>query len=209
MPRSNKELGVEPGARHTHAGNIVPESRWQEIKNAVQHPIVLAQLLLARYFGMRFEETALFRPHQQIDGSRVWINRGSKGGRPRYVVVHSQAQRDALAAALAAAKPGRGLIPEEMRSFKAWADKVYNMLRSIGVGRDSGTTFHDLRRSFAADRMVHLVKVRGYSVEEAIHVVARELGHSRAEVIEWYLSAEQLAALETPPSEGTTEAPAA
>jgi len=189
MPRSNKELGVTPGARHTRAGKIVSETTWQAIQNAVQHPVVHAQLLLARYFGMRFEETALFRPHKQIDGNRVWINRGSKGGRPRFVVIRNQHQRDALAAAArAVAGAGLGLIPPEMRTFKAWADKVYEMLRSIGVGRATDTTFHDLRRTYAVERMHEILATRGCSWEEAARVVARELGHNRTEVLDWYMT---------------------
>jgi integrase len=191
MPKSNRDLGVAPGERHTRAGKVVPEAKWEDILNAVQHPVVRAQLLLARHFGMRFEETALFRPHKQIDGNRVWINRGAKGGRPRYVVVRTDAQREALKAALAVARPGYGLIPEGERTLKAWADKVYAMLRSVGVGRDTGTTFHDLRRTYADERMRDLMTTRGLSWEEAARIVARELGHGRTEVLDWYIATDE------------------
>lgn len=188
MPRSNKELGVDAAARHTRAGKIVSPETWQAIKNAVHHPVVLAQLLLARYFGMRFEETALFRPHRDTDGHRVFIARGSKGGRPRYIVIRTQEQRDALSAARIATTPGRGLIPAAERTFKAWADKVYAMLRSIGVGRASDTTFHDLRRTYAHERLESLMAERGCSRDEAAGIVARELGHNRTEVLDWYVA---------------------
>jgi integrase len=187
LPRSNSELGIEPAARHTRAGKIVSEEKWREILGAVQHPVVRAQLLLARYFGLRFEETALFRPHQDVDGNRVWIKRGAKGGKPRYVVIRSEKQREALDAARAVAVPGRGVIPVEARTFKAWADKVYEMLRAIGVGQATDTTFHDLRRTFADERMREIMAARGCSREEAAKLVARELGHGRTEVLDWYL----------------------
>ncbi len=202
MPRSNKDLGIEPGARHTRAGKVVSAETWQAIQNAVQHPVVLAQLQLARCFGMRFEETALFRPHKDADAHCVRIVRGTKGGKPRFVVIRNQQQRDALAAARAVTTPGRGLIPATERTFKAWSDKVYAMLRSIGVGRATDTTFHDLRRSFAAERMREIMATRRCTWEEAARVVARELGHHRTEVIDWYVTDPDASEPESDEAEG-------
>ena len=145
VPRSNRKLGIEPGPRHTRAGNVVSEEKWQSIVNAVQHRGIRAQLLLARHFGMRFEETALFRPYIDARHDRVTITRGTKGGASRFVIIRTLAQADALEAAKAATSGDRGLIPAEYPTFKSYADWVYSQLRAVGIGRATGTTFHDLR----------------------------------------------------------------
>jgi integrase len=135
---------------------------------------------------MRFEETALFRPHLDGRHDRVVIRRGTKGGASRFVMIRTMAQADALEAAKAATRGDRGLIPAEYPTFKSYADWVYAQLRSAGIGRVTGTTFHDLRRTYAVDRM-SLLLLSGHCREAAAHVVSRELGHHRAEVLNWYV----------------------
>lgn len=52
---------------------------------------------------MRFEEASLFRQHYDVETSqqKVWIKRGTKGGRKRFVPIVTQGQREALAQAQA------------------------------------------------------------------------------------------------------------
>jgi hypothetical protein len=190
MPRSNRELGIEPAPRHTRAGRFVSEEKWQEHLNSVQHPVVRAQFLLGRHFGMRFEETALFRPHVDVQQDRIVIVRGTKGGKKRYVMIRTPEQVSAIAVAKAAASGERGLIPERFPTLAKYANWFYGQLRAIGIGQEFGTVFHDYRRTYIGERVLRLVKHEGHSVEDAVHLVTREVGHNRAEVMQWYIDFE-------------------
>jgi hypothetical protein len=145
-------------------------------------------LHLARYLGLRFEEAALLRPWKDLQGSRVWIKRGTKGGRPRYLYLHNREQAAALRLARNLCAKDRGLIPREFATYEQWRQHVYQVLRPAGLSRESGTTFHDLRRSFVRDRMDYLTGARGLKSWQAATIVAREVGHHRIEVLRWYLN---------------------
>jgi len=132
---------------------------------------------------VRFEETALFRPHKDAKPDRITITRGTKGGASRFVLIRTREQAEALETVKPATSGDRGLIPVGYPTFKSCADWIYAQLRGVGVGRASGTTFHDLRRSYAVSRMKDL-PVRGHSREAAAHLVSHEIGHHRTQVLQ-------------------------
>jgi len=181
LPKTNRELGIEPGPRHTRAGKVVTNDRLAEILTALPDPRIQSAVLLARHVGLRFKEAMLLRPWRDWDGTRVWIKRGSKGGRPRYLFVHNEAQREVLEGARRLASKEGALIPREWPTWESWRQHVYPILRAAGVG------FHDLRRSYVVDRMDGLINDQGLDPERAAALVAREVGHSRTEVLRWYL----------------------
>ncbi len=193
MPRTNRELGVEPGARCTHAGNVISDERLAEIRGGINDPRVQAMIGLGREFGLRLKEASLFRPHQDATGNYAWVKRGTKGGRPRYVAVRTQGQRDALEAARAVAEPGRGVIPSSVATFEKWRQHVYRSLRAAGLSKARGATFHDLRRTYAVRRLADLLK-RGVERRAASKLVSKELGHSRLDILDWYIAAGDLGA---------------
>jgi site-specific recombinase XerC len=195
LPRTNAELGVEPGPRHTRAGKFVPEEKLAEILGGVTDPRLRMAILLGRHLGLRNREAMLFRPWGDWDGERIWVKRGTKGGRPRYLFLHNAQQREVLEQARTLVGGGdAALIPNEARTFKAWAGRCYGRLRAAGMGRASGVLFHDLRRTYAGTRMDYLVRVRSLTREHAARIVTRELGHSRLEVLRWYLEDQDLLA---------------
>ena len=187
LPKTNRELGIEPGPRHTRAGKIITNERLAEILAAIPDPRIQTAVLLARYIGLRFKEAMLFRPGRDFDGERVWIKRGSKGGRPRYLFVHSAAQKEVLERARRLASKDGALIPKDCPTYEAWRQHVYPVLRAAGVGRHTDTSFHDLRRTYVVERMDSLVNGQGLDREHAAAIVAHEVGHSRTEVLQWYL----------------------
>ena len=187
LPKTNRELGIEPGPRHTRAGKVVTNDRLAEILTALPDPRIQSAVLLARHVGLRFKEAMLLRPWRDWDGTRVWIKRGSKGGRPRYLFVHNEAQREVLEGARRLASKEGALIPREWPTWESWRQHVYPILRAAGVGRQTDTPFHDLRRSYVVDRMDGLINDQGLDPERAAALVAREVGHSRTEVLRWYL----------------------
>ncbi len=191
LPKSNVKLGVEAGARHTRAGNIIVDEKLAALLARVDGPVLRAMIGLARRLGLRFEEAALLRPHRDFDGKRVWINRGSKGGRPRYLNIHRPEQIHAIRAAQALTAADRGLIPPEWTTYEKFRQWAYGLLRAAGFRKDEGRTFQDLRRTYAVERMRGLVG-GGSGRERAAQLVARELGHHRTEVLDWYIAADDL-----------------
>ncbi len=194
VPRTNAELEIEPGPRHTRAGKIIADADLREKLSKVSDPRVRAMMLLARHLGMRFEEAALFRPGCDAYACRVWVKRGTKGGRPRYLFLYNAQQVQALEFARNLTEGNRGLIPEEYPTYEQWRQHVYPILRAAGMSRKTDEIFHDLRRTFIVERMDYLVKVRGRSRDDAATLVAREVGHHRAEVLKWYLAASEVQA---------------
>jgi hypothetical protein len=190
VPRSNAELGIEPGPRHTRAGKVIPDARLAEMLVAVPDERVRTMMLLARYVGLRFREAALFRPGRDWQGDRVWVKRGTKGGHSRYLWLYNARQREVLEGARRLVRGDAGIIPQELRTFEEWRQYVYPILRGAGVGRATDQTFHDLRRTYLCERMKFLITVKGMDRDRAAAIVAREAGHHREEILEWYLASE-------------------
>ena len=190
LPRTNSELGIQPGPRHTRAGKVFPEEKLRSVLGSLTDPRIRAMVLLARHLGLRFEEAALFRPWRDWQGNRVWIKRGTKGGRPRHINLHNNRQVSALEAARAIASKEGALIPPEAPTFEKWRQLVYRELRSVGISRQEDKPFQDLRRTYAVERMRFLVEKKGMDRDRALRLVAREMGHHRTEVLAWYLAEE-------------------
>jgi site-specific recombinase XerC len=188
VPRTNAALGVEPGPRHTRAGKVIPEDRFAQLLSAVSDDRVKAMMLLARYLGLRFKEASLFRPGRDWQGDRVWVKRGTKGGNPRYLFLHNPRQAEVLEAARRLAPGESSLIPKDVQTYEEWRQSVYRILRAAGVGRATDQTFHDLRRTYLNERMAFLVYQKGMDREQAATLVAREAGHHRLEILEWYIA---------------------
>jgi hypothetical protein len=191
VPRSNAELGVEPGPRHTRAGKVIPDARLAEMLAAVPDERVRTMMLLARYLGLRFKEAALFRPGRDWQGNRVWVKRGTKGGHPRYLWLHNARQHEVLEVARRLTRGDTGVIPEEVPTLEKWRQHVYPILRAAGIARATDQTFHDLRRTYICERMKYLITVKAMARDRAAAIVAREAGHHREEILEWYLASEE------------------
>lgn len=188
MPRTNTALGVEPGPRHTRAGKVIPDDAFAQMLSAVPDERVKAMMLLARHVGLRFKESSLFRPGRDWQGNRVWVKRGTKGGNPRYLFLHNPRQAEVLESARRIASGDSCLIPADYRTYEKWRQYVYGVLRAAGVGRATDQTFHDLRRTYLCERMDFLVKKKGMNRDQAATLVAREAGHHRLEILEWYIA---------------------
>jgi|GEM_PF-1735027 len=188
VPRSNAEIGVEPGPRKTRAGKCIFNEQLQTYLAALDDPRMRAALKAGRYLGMRCREAMLFRPNRDFDGERVWLKRGTKGGRPRYLWLHNAKQREVIEEIRALVGGGdAALIPREWPTYKKWATHCYDKFRAAGISRKTDAIFHDLRRTYACERVNNLM-LHGRTREQAAELVARELGHSRTEILEWYIA---------------------
>ena len=187
LPRRNVELGITPGPRYTRQGKIVLDSQLKEALERLTDPRIRAAALLARYVCLRFEEASHLRPWRDWQDDRVWVKRGTKGGRPRYLFLHNPKQREVLELARSLASWDNCLIPRDFATFEEWRQYAYRELKKAGISRATDRTFHDLRRTYIVER-VHALVQRGLDPARAAALVAREAGHSRVEILEWYLA---------------------
>ena len=187
LPRTNTELGIQPGPRYTRAGKAFPEQKLQTAIRTLKDPRIQAMVRLARDLGLRFEEAALFRPWKDWQGGRVQIKRGTKGGRPRYLNIHNIQQVKALKMARSVTQKDGSLIPPEAPTLEKWRQHVYRKLRAVGISKQEDTTFHDLRRTYAIERVRFLTDQKRMSRNQAAVLVSHEMGHNRTEILNWYL----------------------
>lgn len=119
-----------------------------------------AALRLIRAFGLRRKEAVMMRPHACVvpfeatgialerkkADNYLWIRQGSKGGRPRFVAIATDAQRDALAYAQAVAGSPEAHLSNPRRDLKQNLYHFSYILRRFGIClADRGVTGHGLR----------------------------------------------------------------
>ena len=210
IPRENRELGIDPAPRHTRAGKFITQERLEEFLDRLADDARRrVAILLGRHLGLRMREAMLFRPWRDWEESgRIWVKRGTKGGRPRYLFLWNPQQREVLEEARALVHgPDAALIPAEVASWEKWRQASYHKYRKAGLSRKMDAVFHDLRRTYAGERMHYLIRVRGLDQEHAERIVTRELGHNRREVLRWYLEDLDIIEAEFPPSAPGPAAP--
>ncbi len=186
IPESNRDLGIETRERHTRAGKTIGDERLSRIVSDLADPKARLMVLMGRHFGMRFKEAALFRPHMDVSGRMVWLKRGTKGGKPRYVWMVSPEQEAVIAAARKLVAEPRGCLVDQDKTYIHWKRSMYRKLQAAGLSRSTDEAFHDLRRTFAVREIDRLV-AKGMSRADAAKNVAKKLGHNRVEVIRWYV----------------------
>ena len=195
---------------------------------------VAAQLALQLAFGLRRKEAVMFMPHIAVvpaesvptsqhasDRYAVFlrVQRGTKGGRLRFVAIRNDDQRKALDLALQFAPRPSSHLGHPGLSLKQSLKRFDNVMQKAGITkRQLGVTAHGLRHQFAHEFHVELTgvqaPVRGGDVcadPEALKValleIACQLGHNRPQ-ISAPTSGPLLGRLHSvPPSETKKEAP--
>ena len=129
--------------------------KHKEIKSFVSERLA-AQLDLQRYLGLRFKESCLIdatkaSKEAQLRGS-VRITEGTKGGRSRIILVHSEQQRSALTEAAKIQGKDKSMIPPEL-SYKTYKNQYYAEVRMHSFH------FHSERHAFANNEYRRLMKV--------------------------------------------------
>ncbi len=161
-----------------------------------------AILSLSREFGMRSEECAKANldrlAKEAFNLNKINLIDGTKGGRdaPRWVQV-TPAGREAIQAALAARPEGSLNIISPRETYKSWREGELRSGREIL--HSYGTKgYHDARAAFACERYQILTgrpapAVVGHRSADretdraARGIIARELGHGRADVARSYV----------------------
>lgn len=154
---------------------------------------VAVQMLLQLALGLRVEESMLLRPMKAYqdaqDRARILIEHGTKGGRPRELMLRGQFELEVLSLAAQYAVSARTtLIPKEYTLYR-WRNHYYYILQRSGVTHKGlGIVSHGLRH----ERLNHLFQhitgklspIKGGSdYDPALYSIARqtvtqEAGHN-------------------------------
>ena len=201
--------------RKTEAGKATQSSSTAIVETvAAIDPRVAAQLALLLAFGLRRKEAVMFMPHIAVvpaesvpisqhasDRYAVFlrVQRGTKGGRLRFVAIRNDDQRSALDLALQFAAHSSSHLGHPGLSLKRWLKRFDNVMRKAGVTKKQlGVTAHGLRHQFAQEFHVELADVqppvRGgdpcadpATLNAALLEIARQLGHNRPAITSAYL----------------------
>lgn len=161
------------------------------------------QLDLMRVFGLRIQESIMFRPHIADQGNSLRIEEGTKGGRTRVVPITTEEQRRALDDARELAKESaRGSMCPPGKTVAQAKDRIYYIAgRKLGLRKAAlGVTPHGLRHEFANDLYEEVSgspsPVRGGVIvddserdDAARHQVSQQLGHARLRISGMYTGA--------------------
>lgn len=142
------------------SGNGVDALAVVEKLRALDH-IVAAQVEIVLAIGVRAEEAILARPCMALEDAlaraAVRIEHGTKGGRPRDVLIDDVVQIDVFArAAMLARAPSATMIPAN-RTLNQWKSHFYYVLRKCGIKKDTsdgglGITLHGARHDYLQKR---------------------------------------------------------
>jgi hypothetical protein len=198
MIKSNATYGIE---ERQYITNKDKSLRTDNINLDKLSPYVRQSVELQKHFGLRREEAMKFSPEYALGGYDPYSApvlrikpSWAKGGRAREIPITSDAQRNALMAALTLAGDG-SLIPAD-RSYKEHLGYFERETSAIGLGQT-----HGLRHLYAQNRYKDLVGIDCPAVggvidlneeQKALDLSARqtissELGHNRLSVTGIYL----------------------
>ena len=198
MIKSNATYGIEDRKYITNTDKSLRTDSFQ-LEKLSSH--VRQSIELQKHFGLRREEAMKFTPDYALGGYDPYTApvlkikpSWAKGGRAREIPITSDAQRNALMAALTLAGDG-SLIPAE-RSYKEHLGYFERETSAIGLGQT-----HGLRHLYAQNRYRELVGIDCPAVggvidltdeQKALDLSARqtissELGHNRLSVTGIYL----------------------
>ncbi|MGE3342278.1 MAG: tyrosine-type recombinase/integrase [Vicinamibacterales bacterium] len=160
-------------------------------------PLEAVRLELQLRFAMRVTETLMLKPLQADRGNELFLDTGTKGGRPRFVPIDTPEARQVLDRAKQLAGAGT-LTSETRRSLKQARGRFYRFCKKIGLTKkQGGATPHSLRHTALCNYYEHLTGTpapvyggRPLSQElarEAQRLVAERAGHGRVDASRPYI----------------------
>lgn len=194
MLRHNADYGVAPVRRMEKRAQKLDREKLTKIDD----PYIAMSLELQAAFGLRREEAIKFNPSYADQGNGIQL-RGSwaKGGRPRFVPITHQRQREVLDRAHALAG-SCALIPQGRNYIEHLKAYEYQTLR-VGLRNT-----HGLRHGWAQWRYKQLsggmdcpakggpdpktLRGREWEIDQdARRQLSQELGHNRIQITKTYL----------------------
>lgn len=192
------------------ANGVDAQKKIAEIATYSEHASV--QLDVASAFGLRVKEVLMMQPRLSVvPASETGIknpkaesylliarNRGSKGGRDRYVAIDTEMMWKAIKRAIALAPATDSHLGYPGRSLKQSIDQFYRIMERFGITKDQlGVTAHGLRHQYANDRYEASTGVKaplrgGPAIDpekdtQARLEVSEKLGHARKQISSAYL----------------------
>lgn len=175
------------------------EDIWSEVDDYC--PVTALQMRLAAEFGTRVQEFLMFRPGTKVsDGMDcIYLDEGTKGGRPRFVPIETQTQRELLIQAKAMADPVSGLLIAKPGYSLRQSINYYNhLIAKLGITKKQlGITTHGLRHGYACRLYKDITgtdapvmgggKVDKELDKKARKEIAERLGHSRSDITSNYI----------------------
>ncbi|MDR3640250.1 MAG: integrase domain-containing protein [Humidesulfovibrio sp.] len=181
---SNSAFGVGRRAYITNVNRAVADVEFERVTGHLcasgnpQSDRVALMLGFQREFGMRLEESMKFNPLRDVGGNLVHIHVGTKGGRPRWLVIRTAGQRELLDAAKTSGfyrDLRHGIIPERCRE-EQWRGFVYRTVRQASFETGgTGLRMHGLRHAYAHKRYEELTGFLPpcrYDSRESYHAAA-------------------------------------
>lgn len=171
---------------------------------ALVDPYVAMQLEVIATFGLRRKEGVMFDPFMAEQGHVLLVGRGTKGNRPRFVMIDSDEKRAVVHKAKAFVlkmKGAKSHIGDPSKNLKQNLDRYSNVLKRFGITKAGlGITGHGLRAEFICDRLeergitapvrsgsgIQESKLSEGDQELALKKTSEEVGHSRTNVLAAY-----------------------
>lgn len=162
-PESLRRSGVAQTDKSWEGNGVDALKVIEEVRGLDK--LVAAQVEIACAMGLRAEEAMLKRPwvalNDALTRGAVRVEYGTKGGRPRDVVLHDVVQIEVLSRAVMLARaPDATLIPPN-RTYDQWKNHFYYVCRKCGIKKDTsdgglGVTIHGMRHGFVQRLFEHL-----------------------------------------------------
>lgn len=155
--------------------------------------VIALQLELQLAFGMRVEESFLFRPYigylEAMAKTQIGVVHGTKGGRPRTVSLEEVGQMDVLYRASALARADDATMIPQTYTLDGWRNHYYYVLRKHGVTRETlHVTSHGLRHQYLNSLFERITgkpsPIKGGgdydpdTLSAALQIVVERAGHS-------------------------------
>lgn len=159
----NARFGIPEIKYITNADKSLPKEHYERALKTLllrEHPHderIAAMFKLERYLGLRTEEAAKFNPRESLlPGGRVYVCRGTKGGRERTLGTVSGDARKAMEFAEKIIGSKKNLIPKaEGMTEQEWRGIYYARLREIGITKSlSNASGHGNRHAYAQERYI-------------------------------------------------------
>lgn len=177
---TNKELGI---ARRSRKGTRLPcpDALYEQVRAGLGASAMRAVLGLQRYLGLRAAEAISAGPclrdwERALEhGWPVYVYRGTKGGRARYVTpADREAALRAVREAIAAMAANRGQVLVRSRTRRTALKRYWSACHALGLSGQYSP--HSLRYRFAQDLIMYFAG-EGFSEAEAFSAVSVALGH--------------------------------
>jgi len=139
----------------------------------------VAALELSARFGLRVEGASRIKSQNvHLDANGLWgfgtIDITEKGNRRRTIDIKCQDDRSFIARMIAGKGPDERLVPIQKDSVNKF---LYRVMTKVGI-KDSypETSIHSIRKMYAQETWDNYRK-KGYSWDQALRYVNRQLGH--------------------------------